>query len=67
MYSKEYFKSLNEDKRLQILQDNIDAALRIKVFEFERDEETIKKIYERVEEARAYIEERVKDLNLIPA
>lgn len=53
--------------REQMKYNNIDAALRIKVFEFERDEETIKKIYERVEEARTYIDERVKDFNLIPA
>lgn len=56
-----------EAYREQMKYSNIDAALRIKVFEFERDDETIKKIYERVEESRQYIAERVKDFKLVTA
>ena len=37
--------------------DNLDAKYRIKVFEVERNDDDIQKIYDRVEECRSYINE----------
>lgn len=51
----------------QMKYSNIDPKYRIKVFEFNKDEDAIKKLYERVEECRQYISERAKDFELIEA
>lgn len=50
----------------QMKYSEIDPSLRIKVFEFERDQECINKIYERVDECRAYIKEAMTNYG-VPA
>lgn len=59
-----YLDEVYEKHREMMTYDDVDPSLRIKVFEFDRDDEAIELIKDRVESARRYIDELLKTLNV---
>ena len=59
-----YFDQVYEEHFEQMTYSDVDPKLKIKVFEFERNDSDIELIKKRVEAARVYIDELLKTLNV---